>query len=517
MPELYKGICKLVSKEFDEYMKSECMLEARNPDELAGFSNKLFMEEVRIFCPVWFHCALGASGVSQDALKVCGPEVNSLGLATATIARVRNAKASAAHYRISTILFHSGVKHDDLTRLNRLGLCMSPDSIVTMQKKMNEQLEGKLQLWKEQIVENRSALMLAREVLQKQIATPLDVSEQTLRLYEFYSATGYKALKAMLVVEKERAGRDVYTTDCLQAVVGTLATYPFFLLLFRLVGDNIDYEIQARVQSQQHKNRSIHWTHQFAVLDRVQDPNLDSQRSQKKVGDIQLAEILPDRIVQTRLVRNWAVIVSRVITKYLPPFQSFQDVVVRHIPHKYSKEMSQQSDSCFLGMQFLNPNVAGDMAQLLQHNQEKYVPCLINENKKKILAQIPLHGDQLFEERARNVIWTYRDGIDGYERLEGINTEFADWHAKFTLYKTEFKMFVNHSSAAEVGTSMVSINRTGKTNASKGVENHYNEYSEFHARETEAHICASFMEMTGMNKITGNPEILLFPQKIRPG
>lgn len=76
-------------------------------------------------------------------------------------------------------------------------------------------------------------------------------------------------------------------------------------------------------------------------------------------------------------------------------------------------------------------------------------------------------------------------------------------------------MFVNHSSAAEVGTSMASINRTGKMNASKGVENHYNEYSEFHARETEAYICASFMEMTGMNKITGNPEIILFPQKIR--
>ena len=55
MPELSKGICKLVSKEFDEYIKSECMLEARNPDELAGFSNKLFMEEVRVFCPVWFN------------------------------------------------------------------------------------------------------------------------------------------------------------------------------------------------------------------------------------------------------------------------------------------------------------------------------------------------------------------------------------------------------------------------------------------------------------------------------
>ena len=57
-------------------------------------------------------------------------------------------------------------------------------------------------------------------------------------------------------------------------------------------------------------------------------------------------------------------------------------------------------------------------------------------------------------------------------------------------------MFVNHSSAAEIGTT----NRTGKKNATKGVENNYNEYSEFHARE--ARIWASFMEMTGMQTIS---------------
>ena len=113
------------------------------------------------------------------------------------------------------------------------------------------------------------------------------------------------------------------------------------------MGDNIDYEMHARVQSQQHKNRSIHWTHQFAVLDRVQDPSLESSQksSQKAVGEIQLADLLPDKNVQANLVRNWTVLVSRAITKYLPPFQSFQDVVVRHIPHAYSVEMSEKSES----------------------------------------------------------------------------------------------------------------------------------------------------------------------------
>ena len=85
------------------------------------------MKEVRIFCALWFDCVRGASGLSQNAFKECGPEINSLTLATATLVRLRNAKASAVHYRISTIMFHSGVKHDDLTRLNHLGVCMSPD------------------------------------------------------------------------------------------------------------------------------------------------------------------------------------------------------------------------------------------------------------------------------------------------------------------------------------------------------------------------------------------------------
>lgn len=90
----------------------------------------------------------------------------------------------------------------------------------------------------------------------------------------------------------------------------------FFLFPWvRLVGDNIDYEIHAKVQSQNHKNRSIHWTHQFAVLDRVQDTKLDTEKSQKQVEDIQLDEILPDRNVQLHLVTNCSVIVSRIITK----------------------------------------------------------------------------------------------------------------------------------------------------------------------------------------------------------
>lgn len=75
------------------------------------------------------------------------------------------------------------------------------------------------------------------------------------------------------------------------------------------------------------------------------------------------------------------------------------------------------------------------MAQLLMTNQEKYVPCQTNANNEpEIVARIPFHGDQLFEERARNCQWTFADGTSSYDRLEGVITEAADWHAKLNLY-----------------------------------------------------------------------------------
>lgn len=47
------------------------------------------------------------------------------------------------------------------------------------------------------------------------------------------------------------------------------------------------------------------------------------------------------------------------------------------------------------------------------------------------------------------------------------------------------------------------MNRTRKTNASKGIEKCYNEYKEFHNREIEAHVCTAFMQMSDMRTMNG--------------
>ena len=129
--------------------------------------------------------------------------------------------------------------------------------------------------------------------------------------------------------------------------------YCIYLSCNRIVADNIDHNVYARMQTKDHTNRSIHWTHQFAVLDKVVDPVLDHSKPQKAVKDLQLIELLPGEDVQNNFVWRSAVLVSRVITKYLPAFKCLQSEVVRHVPHKYSDEMDRKSDIVSLSLQIL--------------------------------------------------------------------------------------------------------------------------------------------------------------------
>ena len=86
---------------------------------------------------------------------------------------------------------------------------------------------------------------------------------------------------------------------------------------------------------------------------------------------------------------------------------------------------------CPLGLQFLNPNKAADMAQILEDIQNKYVPKLTtNGGETEVLQRVIFDGDQLTEERARNCQWANKLARTQIERLEGITPSFADWHLK---------------------------------------------------------------------------------------
>ena len=167
---------------------------------------------------------VGSSGKDEQEMKKVGVSTNGVALAAATLCRVCNPKASALHYRILTVLFHSGTKHENLVRLNRLGVCMSPDSMIQAQHKMGKQLEGKVKLWKKAIEKNKSALLLSEEIKKKhppphsndmEIAVNLELGEETLQNYDNFTDEGYRLLKETVDTAREKLDGISYTEECL--------------------------------------------------------------------------------------------------------------------------------------------------------------------------------------------------------------------------------------------------------------------------------------------------------------
>lgn len=113
----------------------------------------------------------------------------------------------------------------------------------------------------------------------------------------------------------------------------------------RLVGDNIDLMVYARIQSEKHQNRSIHWTQEYAALNRVAEPSLSANAPRKSLSEVPPGDVLPKKDVQERLKQRFAVLVSRVVCTYLAKFAHLRDVVIHHIPHPYSKEMTCKSET----------------------------------------------------------------------------------------------------------------------------------------------------------------------------
>ena len=109
--------------------------------------------------------------------KVDQSQYNSMALATASLARARNAKLSA--YLHTVFLFHSGTKHEDMLRLCRLGICMSLDSTVHFQRKMSENHESKILLLKKTSEQSLSALNMLEAIKTNQMP-PLEKDDMEI-------------------------------------------------------------------------------------------------------------------------------------------------------------------------------------------------------------------------------------------------------------------------------------------------------------------------------------------------
>ncbi len=116
--------------------------------------------------------------------------------------------------------------------------------------------------------------------------------------------------------------------------------HPGFLIAF----DNIDFHMKRRSMTMTSQNRDIHWVNHVMIENRVSGNHLSSEEPKADIHDIPNIVFLPSVVDERQQRLNYVVLVSRILSDYFDAFAEFKDVCVKHVPHKYSKEMSEKSD-----------------------------------------------------------------------------------------------------------------------------------------------------------------------------
>ena len=116
--------------------------------------------------------------------------------------------------------------------------------------------------------------------------------------------------------------------------------HPGFLIAF----DNIDFQLKRRDMTMSSQNSDIHWVNHVMVENRVSGNHLPCERPKADILDIPNISFLPNVGDQWQQKSNYVVLVSRIWVDYFDAFAVFKNVCVKHIPHKYSKEMSIKSN-----------------------------------------------------------------------------------------------------------------------------------------------------------------------------
>lgn len=246
MEDIPAVLRKRVSREF-QALSSESILKGSSPEELAAFSNKLLVQEILVTCPIWYSVVNGACGLDlRQNEERRDRAVNAMALSTSVLARQRNPTLSTLAYRLSVVLFNSGCSYYGILRLNHLGICMSPDRLIDLQKKMGISSDSKVLIWKKSIEEVLSAIRLLEEVKTKQVPVlgeddmnidvVIDFKEESLKTYSHYSNHNYEFCKKLLEHAILGSGDNYITDTTIDDIIYLLQTkeLPHYRFVLRL-------------------------------------------------------------------------------------------------------------------------------------------------------------------------------------------------------------------------------------------------------------------------------------------
>ena len=108
----------------------------------------------------------------------------------------------------------------------------------------------------------------------------------------------------------------------------------------KITFDNIDYYM-----TEEHQNIDKHYVTYMCTENRVSGNNLSEQLPPGGVKEMENGKCLPSTIDNVKQRLNYINLVEQVVTTNISCLKFLSDVCTKHIPHKYSSEMKNRSES----------------------------------------------------------------------------------------------------------------------------------------------------------------------------
>ncbi|KAK7912487.1 hypothetical protein WMY93_012698 [Mugilogobius chulae] len=423
--EIKHKTINIINEECETLTKNQngCMLWKTTPADLKNFSMSQLLKDLEQLAP--FILSIFESITSNTVPNLCA--------AIAIAIRGREPRMSAFAYYINAILQHGGAKKAAFNRLSKMGVTTTYVNAIGKQKQIAATCGEELQLLK---VSNELFLQSAAETTMTGLAS----------LHRSFEELSFTENTSAINDDEDPFG----ITDASVTIFRPLSTAP---PTYSLIFDNLDFYIKSHHQSSLHTNRSLHWINHTAVQDRVQINHLSDIRPKCDVTQYNLTCSLPDQDTQNLIRREFVVLGTRMLTKYLEAFKELSKSVINHIPHQHSEELAEQSTDYPLGLIFKNENKTSELIDALEYLQNEYVP-----KGPDGMSTVVVGGDRLTEGNSRNIQWAFADGVTKEKRLEGMVFRFEDWHAIRNLMEIHFKIFFKTSSAKDHGTLFANMN-----------------------------------------------------------
>lgn len=113
----------------------------------------------------------------------------------------------------------------------------------------------------------------------------------------------------------------------------------------KITFDNLDYRQEVHYMTEEHQNIDNHYVTVMSTENRVHGNHLSDQPPETGIFAMENGKCVPNVLDNSRQRDNYIILTEHIITSGIPCLHFLKSVATNHIPHQYSEEMKNVSDT----------------------------------------------------------------------------------------------------------------------------------------------------------------------------